>query len=71
LVDVKERTYYIFLQDAETSTRRGIERKDCKEHTRDGTILVEQGGGFQCHMVFLPLFIDVDHGCCPFTYLDL
>jgi hypothetical protein len=44
LVDVKEKTYYIFLQDGETSTRRGIKRKDYKEGTRDGTILVEQGG---------------------------
>jgi hypothetical protein len=44
LVDVKERAYYIFFQDGETSTRRGIEGKDYKEPTRDGTILVEQGG---------------------------
>ncbi len=33
--------------------------------------LLNKVGGFQCHMVLLPLFIDVGHGCCPFTYLDL
>jgi hypothetical protein len=41
---LKKKTYYTFLQDGETSVRRGIEGKDCKEGTRDGTILVEQGG---------------------------
>jgi hypothetical protein len=44
LVDVKERAYYILLQDGETSARRGIEGKDCKEGTGDGAIIAEQGG---------------------------
>jgi hypothetical protein len=44
LVNVKERVYYIFLQDGETLARRGIKGKDYKESTGDGAILVKQGG---------------------------
>jgi hypothetical protein len=57
LVDVKERAYYIFLQDGETSTRRGIEGKNYKEGTRDGAILVEQGG-----------WVSMSHGSSTFIH---
>ncbi len=32
--------------------------------------LLNKVGGFQCHTILLPLFIDASHGCYPFTYLD-